>query len=143
MITPVSKIDHPEMTALWERSVRASHDFLSESDIAEIRQELPNYFHAVELRGWRDQSRQLLGFIGLANQTIEMLFVDADARGQGIGKSLFEWARSQGAVRVDVNEQNPKALNFYRNLGLTQTSRSEVDSQGRPFPIIHLELPIP
>lgn len=140
MISFLSNVDHPVMAALWERSVRASHDFLSDSDIAEIFLKLPKFFNAVELRGWRNQNEQLLGFIGLAEKHIEMLFVDADAIGQGIGKALLEWARLEGANKVDVNEQNPKALNFYQHLGFVEVSRSEMDGQGRPFPIIHLEM---
>jgi putative acetyltransferase len=49
---------------------------------------------------------------------------------------------AQGALTVDVNEQNPEALAFYRACGFTVAGRSEVDDAGRPFPLLHLrELP--
>jgi len=39
---------------------------------------------------------------------------------------------------VDVNEQNQQAVGFYRRLGFEVEGRSEVDSMGKPFPLLHL-----
>lgn len=134
------KRDYPELAALWERSVRATHAFLSEDDIAGIREALiPLYFpnvelHCVEMRG------KIAGFIGLAGRKIEMLFVDDCRRGQGIGSRLIDHAIAQGADSVDVNEQNPLALSFYISRGFRVVDRDEYDSDGRPFPILHMSL---
>ena len=46
----------------------------------------------------------------------------------------------RGIRHVDVNEQNPQALGFYRHLGFEQVGRSPLDGQGRPFPLLHLRL---
>ena len=43
--------------------------------------------------------------------------------------------------KVDVNEQNEKALQFYLHLGFQVIGRDETDSMGKPFPILHLQLP--
>lgn len=43
-------------------------------------------------------------------------------------------------LKFNVNEQNPKARNFYRHLGFREYERTDSDSQGRPFPIIKMEL---
>jgi ribosomal protein S18 acetylase RimI-like enzyme len=54
---------------------------------------------------------------------LEDLFVSADARGQGLGRALttavLERAAARGCRRVelDVNTENPAALNLYRSLG--------------------------
>jgi ribosomal protein S18 acetylase RimI-like enzyme len=54
---------------------------------------------------------------------LEDMYVDADARGRGIGRALgdaaIERARERGCRRVqlDVNEANPEALALYRRLG--------------------------
>jgi putative acetyltransferase len=37
-----------------------------------------------------------------------------------------------------VNEQNAQAVGFYEHLGFQRTGRSDKDSQGRPYPLIHL-----
>ncbi len=71
---------------------------------------------------------------------IEMLFVDDHSRGKGVGSALINHAISLGADSVDVNEQNPLALDFYKSKGFRSVGRDELDSAGRPFPILHLAL---
>ncbi|MGY0625916.1 MAG: GNAT family N-acetyltransferase, partial [Paraglaciecola chathamensis] len=44
------------------------------------------------------------------------------------------------ATKVDVNEQNPKALGFYQRIGFKVVGRSELDGQGKPYPLLHLAL---
>jgi GNAT superfamily N-acetyltransferase len=54
---------------------------------------------------------------------LEDIFVEADARGTGLGRALveaaFERARDRGCVRMelDVNEANPGAVRLYESLG--------------------------
>jgi putative acetyltransferase len=70
-----------------------------------------------------------------------MLFVDARYIGKGVGKLLLLHAITNLHVtRVDVNEQNEKALQFYEHFGFKVTSRSELDGSGKPYPILHMQL---
>jgi putative acetyltransferase len=46
-----------------------------------------------------------------------------------------------GATTVDVNEQNVGAVAFYRRIGFEVEGRSEVDSTGKPFPLLHMRKP--
>lgn len=41
---------------------------------------------------------------------------------------------------MDVNEQNPQAVGFYKHMGFDTFKRSEFDEQGNPFPILHMKL---
>ncbi|WP_185748217.1 hypothetical protein [Metaclostridioides mangenotii] len=41
---------------------------------------------------------------------------------------------------VDVNEQNPLAVGFYKHLGFKEFDRSELDESNNPFPILHMRL---
>ncbi|TWF42353.1 acetyltransferase (GNAT) family protein [Chitinophaga polysaccharea] len=83
----------------------------------------------------------MLGFIGVAENKIEMLFVHPDAHGKGIGKALLNYAiAQQGATAVDVNEQNPQAVAFYLHMGFRVTARSATDGMGKPFPLLHMAL---
>ncbi|BAV97256.1 GNAT family N-acetyltransferase [Lysobacter enzymogenes] len=134
--------DHPQLLELWERSVRATHDFLSDADIAELRPQVRDiYFDAVEIWIYEDAAG-LAGFIGLSGAQVEMLFLEPERRGQGIGTRLLDHARGlRGALTVDVNEHNPQAHGFYRRYGFVDTGRSPLDGQGRPFPLIHMALP--
>ena len=114
--------DYPALVAIWERSVRASHDFLDDDSIEEIKDALiPDYFPNVELYALSDND-SLVGFIGLHGNMI----------------ALIAFAFDKGATRVDVNEQNPSALAFYRAKGFKIIGRDATDDAGRPFPILHL-----
>lgn len=132
--------DYAELAAIWERSVRATHGFITENDITEIRQLLTSdYFPNVELFAVRDGS-STAGFIGLSANRIEMLFVDSYKIGCGYGTVLIDYAKDKGADEVDVNEQNQSALKFYIDKGFEIISRDETDDAGRPYPILHLRL---
>ena len=64
-VVKVGPDDFEELAEVWEASVRATHDFLSEADIRELRSLLPvRYLPAVELRCLRDAGR-IVAFIGL------------------------------------------------------------------------------
>lgn len=138
MITPLTPQEFPALIPVWESAVRATHSFLSEHDIAALRVQIPHYFPAVTLRVWRDEHAQIQGFIGVSGDTVEMLFINAESQGKGIGRALLAWAIEQGAIQLDVNEQNPQALAFYRHCGFDVVGRSALDGQGRPFPLLHL-----
>ncbi len=141
-IHPLLPPDFIEITDVWEASVRATHDFLREEDIEKMKPLVRDeYLHLVTLFGIRDADGRILGFIGVADNKIEMLFVHPDARGKGIGKQLLRYAVGQlGADEVDVNEQNGQAVGFYRHAGFQVTGCSERDGQGQPFPLLHLKL---
>lgn len=130
------------LLSIWESSVRATHLFLTEEDIEEIKPEAAQGFiHIEHLYGYYDESNTLIGFIGVQERKIEMLFVDNSQRGQGLGKKLIEFALSNlESAFVDVNEQNQQAVGFYEHIGFQIMSRSDFDDRGRPFPILHMEI---
>ncbi len=135
--------DHyPQLIELWEASVRATHDFLNEEDIAFLRPLiLEKYFDAVDLCRAVSDNGELLGFIGSSGDNIEMLFIAPRHRGRGVGALLAGYAiRERDACKVDVNEQNPQAIGFYKHLGFRTVGRSPTDGQGKPFPLLHMEL---
>jgi putative acetyltransferase len=133
--------DYSELTALWEASVRATHDFLSEEDILFFKPLVrEQYLKMVTLYCTKDERGRITGFIGIADRKVEMLFIDPALRGQGIGKELLTFATTQKQVTaVDVNEQNSQGVGFYLHQGFTIAGRSETDGMGKPFPILHLE----
>lgn len=133
--------DFPEIVDVWEASVRATHEFLSETDIQKFKPLILNeYLKAVELFCVREKGN-ILGFLGLSPGMIEMLFIRPDVRGRGIGRQLASFAiREKGVTKVDVNEQNPQAVGFYEHMGFETVSRSPLDPQGNPFPILSMEL---
>ena len=134
--------EYPALREIWRSAVRATHGFLDKADFERIDQALEaNYFPAVTLIV-AERDGRLLGFAGIADGSLEMLFVADAARGTGIGSALLDEAvTAHGATRVDVNEQNRGARGFYGHRGFVRIGRSELDGDGRPYPILHLELP--
>jgi putative acetyltransferase len=43
-------------------------------------------------------------------------------------------------LTVDVNEQNAAARRFYEACGFVVEGRSELDEQGRPYPLLRMRL---
>lgn len=141
-ICSVEKQDHLKLIKIWEESVRATHDFLPENEIHELKPLILNhYFDAVVLKCWKNIHSEIIGFIGVAEKKIEMLFISSNAQGQGIGSALCQYAIQQlGVDKVDVNEQNIRARAFYEKMGFHIISRSAVDGQGKPYPLLHMEI---
>lgn len=141
-VLPVAKAEHPELLALWEDSVRATHAFLPEADIVALKPLILNeYFGQVELFALRGEDGGIRAFMGVAAERLEMLFVRPDCLRQGLGGRLARHALEELGVRaVDVNEQNSDALAFYLRLGFRVKGRSETDGQGRPYPLLHLSV---
>ncbi|MFV0347195.1 MAG: acetyltransferase [Halodesulfovibrio sp.] len=140
IITPATQQDYSELIAIWEASVRATHHFLNNADIESLRPLiLVQYFDAVTLQCARNEQGTILGFCGVAENKLEMLFVHPDHFGKGVGTALCRHAMQKMHVTaVDVNEQNPKATGFYKHMGFVITGRSAVDGQSNPFPLLHM-----
>ena len=140
MIRKIEVTDYPRLVEIWESAVSATHDFLKEEDFRYYKQQLPTYFQYVNLYGWEKNGR-LAGFMGIAEGNLEMLFVDNDYRGIGVGKELITYAIDNLEVtKVDVNEQNVQALGFYKHVGFQVYERSELDGEGKEYPILHMRL---
>jgi len=134
--------DMEEILDTWESSVRATHDFLSEEDIILIKpQVIEGAKYVSKLLCVRDKNGIIKAFMGIHDFKIEMLFVSNESRGNGVGKRLVEHAIKVLNVNyVDVNEQNPQSVGFYKHLGFKVFKKSELDEQGNPFPILHMKL---
>ena len=98
-------------------------------------------FPAVSLKCVKNESGSIVGFVGVREAKIEMLFVLNEVRGLGVGTVLLLHAIEQlAATKVDVNEQNLQAVGFYQHMGFKIESRSPLDDMGKPFPILHMML---
>lgn len=136
--------DHDKLVEIWESAVRATHTFLEEHHIQFYKQVVSDVLQQRQVEVWEalNEEQKPMGFIGLNDNFIEMLFVDPSQHGQGIGRLLIDHTfKIKGRyLKVDVNEQNNGAARFYEKMGFMQTGRSELDSSGHPFPLLHLEV---
>ena len=140
MIRKVKATDYPRLMEIWESAVSSTHDFLKEEDFLYYKEQLPVYFQHVSLFGF-EQEGILIGFMGIAEGNLEMLFVDDNYRGTGIGKRLITYAIGNLQVtKVDVNEQNIQAVGFYKYMDFSIYKRSNLDGEGKEYPILHMQL---
>ena len=136
---------------IWEESVRATHLFLSDAEIAKIKEYVPQAISSVEHLWIAEDDDEVLGaddvarasnaiaFMGVDGTRLEMLFVAPEKCGKGVGRSLVEKGFSvYGMDEVTVNEQNPAALGFYRHFGFREYRRTETDEEGGPYPLLYL-----
>jgi putative acetyltransferase len=74
-IRPAQPTEHAALVMLWERSVRATHDFLTEADIAFYRPVVAEYFQSSARDLWvlTDDADLPIGFLGLAGESIAAL----------------------------------------------------------------------
>lgn len=134
------KNDYSQLMAVWESSAKATHHFLKPEDFKFYKKRIPDYFSNVDLYVIRSEET-INAFMGVSGDNIEMLFVSADSRGKGYGRSLLMYALDYLKVKkVGVNEQNTQAVGFYERFGFKVIDRSEKDSMGKDYPILHLSL---
>ena len=77
--------------------------------------------------------------MGLADRSLEMLFVAPEMRGRGIGKQLLQHGIDNYSIEtLTVNEQNPLARGFYEHMGFHVYQRAELDEEGNPYPLLYM-----
>lgn len=132
-------LDNSRVMEIWRGSVDATHHFLTAADRQEIEAEVSGFLPGASVDVAVDEADRPIAFMLLAAGHMEALFVDPAHRGRGLGRLLVEEAlRRYPNLTVDVNEQNQQAAGFYARLGFEQYGRSDMDHQGRPYPLIHL-----
>ena len=147
-IRPARTEDHTALVMLWERSVRATHGFLTNDDILSLRPLVAEELAQPTVHWWvlASDADAPLGFLGFANDAIEALFIDPDHTGAGGGRRLVAHAQTLAdgrSLTVEVNEQNEAAVGFYAAQGFVVFDRTPTDSAGRPFPLLRMRRPAP
>ncbi len=60
----------------------------------------------------------------------KMLFIDPKYFGTDVGMELIQHVvEDLGVDKIDVNEQNPRAYEFYKHMGFKVVKRSPLDSK--------------
>lgn len=129
------------LVTVWESAVKATHLFLSEEEIKNIKTYVPQALKEVEnLIVAENENNIPVAFMGICERKIEMLFVENSERGKGIGSALIKYSiENFNADEVAVNEQNPQAKGFYERMGFEVYKRSELNEQGNNYPILYMK----
>lgn len=130
-----------QLLKVWESSVKATHSFLSDDEISNIKQYVPQALNSVPiLVTAENEIGNPMGFMGVSDKMLEMLFISNESRGQGFGKQLLQYGIENYLIKeLAVNEQNPLAKGFYEHMGFEVYKRTELDEQGNPFPLLYMK----
>ena len=129
-----------KLLRVWEDSVRATHLFLSDGEIINIREYVPLALTGIaHLIIAEDDAGEAVAFMGIQEGSLEMLFIENAQRGKGLGRKLLEYGIEKHAVeKLAVNEQNPQAKGFYEHMGFAVYKRTDLDEQGNPYPLLYM-----
>lgn len=129
-----------QLLQVWENSVLATHYFLKPEDFNEIKLMLVDFdFNQIDVF-CLFENQIMIGFIGVYDAKIEMLFLDPNHINKGLGLMLMNYVITNFNIAfVDVNEQNFKALEFYQKIGFEIFDRSEKDDMGKNYPILKMK----
>ena len=140
-IRPAMSTDREVLLDVWTRSVRATHTFVPEEDVRSMIPQVRAYLTSSEpqLHVLCSDSGNILGFMGLSGSKLESLFLTPEFLRRGAGRRLVRHAQAlHNELTVDVNEQNAAACAFYQACGFVVEGRSEVDDEGRAYPLLHM-----
>ena len=131
-----------QLLEVWENSVKATHLFLSDNEIENIKKYVPQALNEISRLIIIENENQFpIGFMGLEEQHLEMLFISSEERGKGLGKELIKYGIENYSINdLAVNEQNPLAKGFYEHMGFKVYKRTDNDEQGNPYPLLYMKL---
>lgn len=131
-----------QLVEIWDKSVRETHLFLSDAEIKNIENYIPQALDSIAhlIIAVNDEQKPV-AFMGIEERKLEMLFILPEYRKKGLGKQLLQYGIETYSVNeLGVNEQNPQAKGFYEHMGFQAYKRTQTDEQGNPYPILYMRL---
>ena len=131
-----------QLLNVWENSVRATHFFLAEADMEDIKKYVPQALRDISHLIVAENGQGVpAAFMGIEGQKLEMLFISPEETGRGLGRKLLQYGMQNFSINtLGVNEQNPQAKEFYERMGFQVYKRTDHDEQGNPYPVLYMRL---
>lgn len=141
-VNEITTILIKQLFEIWDKSVRETHLFLSDSDIKNISKYIPQALNSIaHLIVAVNDENDPVAFMGIEERKLEMLFISPKYRGKGLGKQLLNYGIENHSINeLGVNEQNQQAKGFYEHMGFEVYKRTDTDEQGNPYPILYMKL---
>jgi GNAT superfamily N-acetyltransferase len=128
VIRPFAPQDADKLATLWRASWHSTGvQAFRELTVADLRQRIDQELSA----GWEvfvaEHEDALLGFVALkrANRCLDQLFIDPNAKRLGIGRKLFDLARTMMPegfwLRTAAENKDARAFYDARGMGLDRT----------------------
>ena len=119
MIRPLKITDLDTVMQIWLEGNQQAHHFIAaeywQQNYDFVKQMLPQS----EVYVYEDEkSNRIKGFIGLQDEFVAGIFVQKDARAQGIGRQLLDYVKSLNHnLKLSVYQKNELAIKFYQKNG--------------------------
>ncbi len=124
MIRKFEKNDINDVLHIWKSENIKAHNFIPreywESNYSFVKEALPNA--EIYVYTFKDK---IIGFIGLNNNYIEGIFVDANYQRNGAGTALLNKVKeNKNKLTLSVYMKNTDAVNFYKKNDFIITSEN-------------------
>ncbi|MFR1776814.1 MAG: GNAT family N-acetyltransferase [Clostridia bacterium] len=124
MIRKFEKKDINDVMIIWKNENIKAHQFIEreywENNYNYVKEILPNaeiYVYVIE--------NHIVGFIGLNQNYIEGIFIDAHSQSKGIGTLLLNKVKEdRNTLTLSVYKKNVNAIKFYKKNNFIITSES-------------------
>lgn len=126
------KIDELEtVMKIWLKTNIEAHDFISadywQGNYELVKKMLPDATIFVY-----EEDNAILGFIGLIENYIAGIFIDANSQSKGIGKALLDYVKkSYPKLSLQVYKKNSRAVRFYLREDFVVLKEQEDENTGK------------
>lgn len=130
-----------DLLDVWEKSVRATHFFLSDNEVKNIKKYVPQALNAIaHLLVAEDKAGKPIAFMEWRMGRLKC-FLLPRKKEAGAGEAEIHYGiENYGVERLAVNEQNPQAKGFYEHMGFQVYKRTDHDEQGNPYPLLYMSI---
>ncbi len=137
MIQRYIQSDYTRIMEIWESSVKVSYN-ISKDNYVNMYNEIQTNLPKLDLYVYR-KTGKIIAFMGIDNNSIELLHCDPEYMRQGIGTFMVNHAVEFLNVKyVDIYEDNKEEVEFYKSLGFIVEAYMPHEKFG--YNVIHLKL---
>jgi putative acetyltransferase len=136
MIRKFRENDLSAVMEIWLDTNICTHNFISKNYWLENYETVKTILPQAEIYVYEDDNtKQIIGFVGLSGDYIEGLFIRTDMQEKGFGKHLLDYVKENKIdLKLSVYQQNVRAIHFYeREAFVIESEKIDVNTNEKEF----------